>query len=158
MAMISGDWLPALKGEFQKDYYKKLFEFVKQEYSSHVVYPPADDIFNALHLTPLKDVKLAVKPSYYYQQNGASEKEIRTDNDGHYSVTLLPGLYGVTVKDNFYNDYFGGHLIYHTGATDTCYYDYNMRGWPCYGQWTGTVKSAWAWLSPHPPSSTSSTR
>ncbi len=60
MAMISGDWLPALEDEFHKDYYKKLFEFVKTEYSTQVVYPPADDIFNALHLTPLSQVKVLI--------------------------------------------------------------------------------------------------
>ena len=46
MAMISNDWLPALKDEFRKPYYAKLFSFVKEEYATHVVYPPADDIFN----------------------------------------------------------------------------------------------------------------
>ena len=70
MAMISGDWLPALKGEFQKEYYKKLFEFVKQEYSSHVVYPPSDDIFNALHLTPLKDVNVLILGQDPYHEPG----------------------------------------------------------------------------------------
>lgn len=60
MAMITGDWLNALEGEFHKEYYKKLFEFVKEEYSTHVVYPPSDDIFNALHLTPLSDVKVLI--------------------------------------------------------------------------------------------------
>ena len=58
--MITGDWLNALEGEFHKEYYKKLFEFVKEEYSTHVVYPPSDDIFNALHLTPLSDVKVLI--------------------------------------------------------------------------------------------------
>lgn len=60
MAMISNDWLPALHDEFQKDYYKQLFSFVKQEYSTQVIYPPADDIFNALHLTPLENVKVLI--------------------------------------------------------------------------------------------------
>ena len=60
MSMISNDWLPALQGEFQKEYYKQLFSFVKQEYSTQVIYPPADDIFNALHLTPLQDVKVLI--------------------------------------------------------------------------------------------------
>ena len=55
MAAINNDWLDALKGEFSKPYYKKLFETVNQEYRTHRVYPPADDIFNAFHLTPLKD-------------------------------------------------------------------------------------------------------
>lgn len=60
MAMIENDWLEAVGGEFRKAYYKELYEFIKQEYSTRVVYPPADDIFTALHLTPLKDVKVLV--------------------------------------------------------------------------------------------------
>ena len=54
MSMITGDWQEALSDEFRKDYYKKLYTFVKEEYNSCVVYPPADDIFNAFHFTPLK--------------------------------------------------------------------------------------------------------
>ena len=60
MAMITNDWLPALQEEFKKPYYKELYQFVQKEYSTAVVYPPADDIFNALHLTPLKDVKVLI--------------------------------------------------------------------------------------------------
>ena len=58
--MITGDWQEALSGEFKKDYYKKLYTFVKDEYNKCVVYPPADDIFNAFHFTPLKDVKVLI--------------------------------------------------------------------------------------------------
>ncbi len=58
--MISNDWLPAVQEEFKKPYYRKLYEFVKEEYSRTVVYPPADDIFNALHLTPLSEVKVLI--------------------------------------------------------------------------------------------------
>lgn len=60
MAMIDNDWLVPLKSEFSKPYYRDLFEFVKAEYSRAVVYPPADDIFNAFHFTPLKDVKVLI--------------------------------------------------------------------------------------------------
>ena len=60
MAEISGDWLPVLQEEFRKPYYKQLYEFVKSEYSTRTVYPPAGDIFNALHLTPLKDVRVVI--------------------------------------------------------------------------------------------------
>ena len=60
MAAINNDWLDALKGEFSKPYYKKLFETVNQEYRTHRVYPPADDIFNALHFTPLSEVKVLI--------------------------------------------------------------------------------------------------
>ena len=53
MSMITNDWKDALSDEFKKDYYKKLYTFGKDEYSRCVVYPPADDIFNAFHFTPL---------------------------------------------------------------------------------------------------------
>ena len=48
MAMITNDWLPAVREEFAKPYYRQLYQFVKEEYSRTVVYPPAEDIFNAL--------------------------------------------------------------------------------------------------------------
>ena len=60
MGAIANDWLPYIEGEFRKPYYKELYQFVKEEYSKHVVYPPSDDIFNALHLTPLKEVKVLI--------------------------------------------------------------------------------------------------
>ncbi len=60
MTMISNDWLPALQKEFRKPYYKQLFTFVKQEYDTRVIYPPADDIFNAFHFTPLREVKVLI--------------------------------------------------------------------------------------------------
>ncbi len=82
MAMISGDWLPALNEEFHKEYYKNLFEFVKREYSTHVVYPPSDDIFNALHLTPLKDVKVLILGQDPYHEPGQAHG---------LSFSVLPG-------------------------------------------------------------------
>ena len=60
MSMIDNDWLPAIKEEYSKPYYKELFTFVKDEYSKYVVYPPADDIFNAFHFTPLSKVKVLI--------------------------------------------------------------------------------------------------
>ncbi|MCI8379976.1 MAG: uracil-DNA glycosylase [Lachnospiraceae bacterium] len=60
MAMITNDWLEAIRPEFSKPYYKELFEFVKGEYSRVTVYPPADDIFNAFHFTPLSQVKVLI--------------------------------------------------------------------------------------------------
>ena len=60
MSMITNDWMEAVRPEFSKQYYKELYSFVKQEYSTHVVYPPSEDIFNAFHFTPLKDVKVVI--------------------------------------------------------------------------------------------------
>ena len=58
MSMITNDWLPAMEAEFKKPYYRQLYQFVREEYSKAVVYPPADDIFNAFHFTPLSKVKV----------------------------------------------------------------------------------------------------
>ena len=60
MAAINNDWLDALKGEFKKPYYKKLFKTVNEEYRTRQIFPPADDIFNAFHLTPLNNVKVVI--------------------------------------------------------------------------------------------------
>lgn len=60
MAAITNDWLDAINGEFKKDYYRDLYLFIKKEYSTQVVYPAAEDIFNAFHLTPLSKVKVVI--------------------------------------------------------------------------------------------------
>lgn len=60
MAAISNDWLGAIGDEFKKPYYRELYKYVVDEYKNHVVYPDAEDIFNALHLTSLKDVKVVI--------------------------------------------------------------------------------------------------
>ena len=60
MSMIDNDWLQELGAEFRKPYYKTLYEFVKEEYNTAQVFPPADDIFNAFHLTPLSQVKVVI--------------------------------------------------------------------------------------------------
>ena len=51
MPAISNDWAPELKPEYKKEYYKELFNFVGHEYATREIFPPADDIFNAFHLT-----------------------------------------------------------------------------------------------------------
>ena len=60
MAAIDNDWLPAVNAEFKKPYYADLYKFVKEEYSKVAVFPPSDEIFSALHLTPLSKVKVVI--------------------------------------------------------------------------------------------------
>lgn len=72
MAMIDNDWLPAMEQEFKQPYYRSLYQFVRQEYGRTTVYPPADDIFNALHFTPLSEVKvLILGQDPYHEPNQA---------------------------------------------------------------------------------------
>ena len=58
MGMIANDWLAAVSEEFKAPYYRELYTFIKEEYGKNVIYPPADDIFNAFHFTPLSKVKV----------------------------------------------------------------------------------------------------
>lgn len=62
MPAVTNDWAPVMKEESRKPYYQKLTEFIRDEYvgTEHIIYPPSEDIFNALDLTPLKDVKAVI--------------------------------------------------------------------------------------------------
>lgn len=60
MAAISNDWNDALKAEYGKPYYKELYLKVVNAYKTEQVFPKADDIFNAFHLTPLSEVKVVI--------------------------------------------------------------------------------------------------
>lgn len=60
MAAITNDWLEGIGEEFKKPYYRDLYTFIKEEYSKCLVYPQADDIFNAFHFTPLNKVKVVI--------------------------------------------------------------------------------------------------
>lgn len=83
MPAISGDWEKALQGEFRKPYYRKLFETVGREYRTATVYPPADDIFNAFHLTPLPEVKVVILGQDPYHEPGQAHG---------LSFSVMPGV------------------------------------------------------------------
>ena len=60
MVNIGNEWDELLKGEFEKEYYLKLREFLKKEYFTYQIYPNMYDIFNALKYTSYSDVKAVI--------------------------------------------------------------------------------------------------
>ena len=60
MVSLGNDWDILLKDEFQKDYYLKLREFLKEEYFSKNIYPPMNDIFNALRYTSYENARVVI--------------------------------------------------------------------------------------------------
>ncbi len=95
MAMIENDWLPALEPEFKKEYYRNLFRFVKEEYSSHIIYPPSEDIFNAFHSTPLHKVKVVL----------LGQDPYHNESQAHgMSFSVLPGQYIPPSLQNIYKE------------------------------------------------------
>ncbi|MGD6794014.1 uracil-DNA glycosylase [Metabacillus indicus] len=58
--LLHDGWWQWLKPEFEKSYYAKLREFLKEEYASETVYPPMNDIFHALDVTSYENVKAVI--------------------------------------------------------------------------------------------------
>lgn len=70
MAPIAGDWLEALSPEFKQPYYAKLYKTVMEEYRTKQIFPPPDEMFNAFHFTPLKEVKVVILGQDPYHNDG----------------------------------------------------------------------------------------
>ena len=58
--IIHNSWQQVLEDQFEQPYYAELREFLKQEYSSQVVYPDMYHIYSALELTPFEQVKVVI--------------------------------------------------------------------------------------------------
>jgi uracil-DNA glycosylase len=59
-AVATTDWNPVLREELAKPYWAELQAFVADEHRHHAVYPPADEVFAALHRTPYAEVKALI--------------------------------------------------------------------------------------------------
>ncbi len=110
MGMIENDWLDSVQAEFKKPYYKELYQFIKGEYSKCRVYPPADDIFNAFHFTPLSKVKvLLLGQDPYHNEHQAHGLSFSVLPDQPEIPPSLQNIYkelqedqGCTIPDNGY--------------------------------------------------------
>jgi uracil-DNA glycosylase len=58
--MATTDWNPVLRAELDKPYWRELQEFVRDERAHGEVFPPHQDVFAALHLTPYAEVKVLI--------------------------------------------------------------------------------------------------
>lgn len=70
MVNLGNSWDSILAEEFKKDYYLKLRDFLKLEYSSHVIYPDMYNIFNALSFCSYEDVKVVIIGQDPYHEPG----------------------------------------------------------------------------------------
>jgi uracil-DNA glycosylase len=57
---IDTSWKSRLTGEFEKEYFLNLTQFVRDEYIKHSIYPPGSLIFNAFDLCPFQNVKAVI--------------------------------------------------------------------------------------------------
>ena len=70
MVNIGNDWDTLLADEFKKDYYLSLREFLKTEYFSRKIYPPMEDIFNALRYTSYENARVVILGQDPYHGEG----------------------------------------------------------------------------------------
>ena len=68
--MTTTDWNPILRGEFDKPYWQDLQRFVAGERAQRTVYPPHDEVFAALHLTPYADTRVMILGQDPYHGRG----------------------------------------------------------------------------------------
>lgn len=70
MVTLGNDWDVVIGGEFEKEYYLKLREFLMSEYKNFEVYPNMYNIFNAMKLTPYSQVKAVILGQDPYHEPG----------------------------------------------------------------------------------------
>ena len=58
--MIGNSWDKILSEEYQKEYFKKLLDFVKSEYKTKTIYPKQNEVFNAFRYTDFNDIKVVI--------------------------------------------------------------------------------------------------
>jgi len=67
---IEKSWKTALEPEFEKQYFKQLTDFVRQEYTQKIIFPKGSLIFNAFDLCPLDQVKVVILGQDPYHEPG----------------------------------------------------------------------------------------
>ncbi len=70
MVSLGNDWDKILEDEFKKDYYLKIRQFLKGEYSSRTIFPPMFDIFNALKYTSYENTRVVILGQDPYHELG----------------------------------------------------------------------------------------
>jgi uracil-DNA glycosylase len=83
------DWNPLLRDEFGKEYWSQLQAFVASERSKTLVYPRAEDVFQALHLTPYNEVRVLILGQDPYHGVGQANGLCFSVNEG---IKIPPSL------------------------------------------------------------------
>lgn len=90
---IEQSWKDVLNAEFEKDYFKKLTDFVRGEYlSGKTIYPEPKNIFNAFNLCPLNKVKVVIIGQDPYHEPGQAHGLCFSVESG---VDLPPSLINI---------------------------------------------------------------
>ena len=109
MVNLGNDWDKLLKEEFNKPYYLALRQFLIEEYRTQVIYPPKEDLFNALKATSYQDTKVVILGQDPYHGLGQAHGMAFSVNPGIATPPSLRNIYkelqdslGCSIPDNGY--------------------------------------------------------
>lgn len=109
MVNLGNDWDKLLKEEFNKPYYLALRQFLIEEYRTQVIYPPKEDLFNALKATSYQDTKVVILGQDPYHGLGQAHGMAFSVNPGIAIPPSLRNIYielqdslGCSIPDNGY--------------------------------------------------------
>ncbi len=105
---IEESWKKRLADEFEKDYFKQLTDFVKQEYRQGTVYPPGPYMFNAFEHCPFDKVKVVILGQDPYHEPGQAHGLCFSVQDG-VPFPLPSSIYSKEIQDDL------GHPVPTTG-------------------------------------------
>jgi uracil-DNA glycosylase len=86
---LPADWKDLLSPEFDQPYFARLDQLIEQAYKSTNVFPPPDQLFNALHLCPFESVKVVIIGQDPYHSAGQAHGLCFSVNDG---IKMPPSL------------------------------------------------------------------
>ena len=89
---IEQTWKAALQAEFDKDYFIGLTDFVRNEYKTKLIFPPAPLIFNAFEQCPFDKVKVVIIGQDPYHGDGQAHGLCFSVNDG---IAFPPSLLNI---------------------------------------------------------------
>lgn len=96
---IDESWKEQLQDEFEKEYFKGLTDFVRQEYQTKQIFPPARLIFNAFDHTPFDKVKVVILGQDPYHGDGQAHGLSFSVNDGVRTPPSLVNMYKEINRD-----------------------------------------------------------
>ena len=95
MVKFNNSWDDILKDEFEKDYYKKIHEFLKYEYSHYKIYPNMNNIFDSLKYASYENIKVVIIGQDPYHEEGQAHG---------LSFSVQPGIAIPPSLENIYKE------------------------------------------------------
>lgn len=90
---INNDWNDFFATEFEKEYFKKLSDFINNEYNTRTIYPPKGNVFNAFRYTPLANIKVVILGQDPYHEKGQAHGLSFSTPEGNPIPRSLANIY-----------------------------------------------------------------